>query len=459
MRNRLPIYIITLLVVTVATYVFIPPLVNRIIYKPVNLPFYQYSPIVKDFIAIDFRNEVPLVSTSGVSFEAEKYDSILPLFNFRQLAMDGKLPICIDGDTLDLQRLQQKNISSSYQPKYYNTPTIDLNFLFEANNGKVSLSTPNDIMRISDKVEFIVMESNQLDVDKGEQYTKALEKRGFVFPAKFVAGNNSAKKSYDQGFFIADANNSLFHMMMIDGKPFIRDTKLPKDIIPTHFIMSEQADQRFYGMLFAEDGGVYIIQRGDFDDNTYHDENFEQTLSGGCGTIAADCSSCGGCSTGALPVNRPLAHNADYLPVKLDVDKFDLLNDRFSLFGNALYWTVTVTNKTSRNIYALERVSLDRVLDYSIDIPESRVETVTKYLMPFSVKLYHSNTQYVAPKIIFNGWLAFLINLGFALITLFLFRKRGKIAIYSAAYVAFFGVLGLIAILVTPVALNNKFNA
>ncbi|MFI3240778.1 MAG: DUF4857 domain-containing protein [Bacteroidales bacterium] len=459
MKNRLPIYIITLLIVTVSAYVFVPPLVSRVIYKPIDVPFLQYSSIVKDFIAIDFREESPLKSVSGKCFQAEDYDSILPLFNYRQLAMDGKLPICIDGDTLDLQRLQEKNISGSFRPKYYNMPTIDLNLLFEANNAKVSFTTPDDVMRISDKVEFILAETNTLDKAKGELFTSALERGGFTFPAKFVEGNNSVKKSYDQGFFIADANNALFHMMMIDGKPYVKRVRLPKDVIPRHFIMMEQADQRFYGMLFDENGGTYIIQRGDFDDNTYVDENFEQTLSGACDTSAADCASCGGCSAGAIPTNRPLANGSDYQLVKLDIANFDVENDSYSLFGNALYWTFSITSETGRKVFALDRESLQSIQEYSIDFPESRVEAVFKYILPFSVELYHGNSSYVAPTIGFNGWLAFVVNILFALLTLLIYRKRGRFAIYSAAYVMLFGVLGLIAVVVTPVALNNKFNA
>lgn len=460
MKNRFIIYLTTLLIFTGICYTFVPSLLNRIFYESSRLPFYTYSGVVDDFIAIDFRKEESLKSSAGKVYPAASYDSILPIFNYRQLAWDNKFPMTLKGVELTFKKIEAKSLSLRHQPEDYNLPTIDLNLLFEADNGKAKLQTPDDFFRLKDNIEFLDPETNSLKVKKTEYFAKAFENTTFQFPAKGVYGNNNPRKPYDQGFFIIDSKDELYHLMMIHGEPYIKNTQLPKDIKVEHFVMAEQSDKRFYGYIFTKDHKIFILERGDFVDDVMEKEipieEEEENIS--AAACAGDCSSCGGCGISMDPADRPIPNNAEYIAKQLDIDTFDINKDNLVIFGNILYWNVNITNEKGSTIYALDRLSLKRIKKHFTAETENKMDKITKYLFPLSLELEHYNTAYIYPKISFNGYSALIFNLIFALITFIALRKKKRIAPFATIYVLVFGIIGAVAIFLVPVSLNEKFN-
>ena len=69
-------------------------------------------------------------------------------------------------------------------------------------SGRVDLKMPDDVFRITSKgIDFIDMATNSVKADKSLQFTEAMTKKGFRFPATEIAGNPTVKKSMTKGIF------------------------------------------------------------------------------------------------------------------------------------------------------------------------------------------------------------------------------------------------------------------
>ena len=79
-------------------------------------------------------------------------------------------------------------------------------------SGRVRLEMPGDLFRLKDNIEFIDPETNTVKEEKSNLFMKVFIQKGFKFPAKRVAGNPSTRKAYDEGYFIIDSNDKIFHL-------------------------------------------------------------------------------------------------------------------------------------------------------------------------------------------------------------------------------------------------------
>ena len=78
---------------------------------------------------------------------------------------------------------------------------------------------PDDYFRIGKRMEFIVAKTNKVDEAKSKLFTDALSAEGFAFPANLIAGLPTTRKSKDEGYFLTDSREQLFHIKMIKGQP------------------------------------------------------------------------------------------------------------------------------------------------------------------------------------------------------------------------------------------------
>lgn len=400
--NKL-IYFFILVFASIIGIWAIPSLVKKATYTPDDYPFVYYSSVLKELCFVDYKNkENPLSDMSGNVYNSTEFDSLMPLLNYRQLMADGRLPDSIEGYAITPQILRAKSVVFKYTPRDVDTPIPELYVLFESMPKRVGLEVPDDVFRLKDNIEFIDAQTNSINVDKSKTFQDALEKEGFVFPAQWASGNPNPRKPYDEGYFSLDAKGNLFHLKMVNGRPFVKNTNINLDI--ASFSMLEVPDKRFYGFLFSRKGDVYIIEGND----------------------------------------------GKYNPVKLDIPPINLRQDDLMVIGNLLYWTVSVSSSTGRNYYALHTDNLKCITDYRIDRTANRWDNVSKWVSPFYLTFEDRNSDYVKPNIHFTGFYAFGINALLAIVwCLFITNPRMK-RIYGAIYILLTGVAGLVALLILP---------
>jgi hypothetical protein len=365
--------------------------------------------MMKELGIVDRKNkQFPLTDLKGNQYTTAQLDSLMPLLNFRQLMVDGKLPDSINGKQITPQILRSKSVTYRYTPEMMQTPQVGLYILFETMPKRVGLEMPDDVFRMKDRIEFIDAETNKVNAAKNELFRKALDKAGYQFPPQWLSGNPNPRKAYDEGYFSLDAKGDLFHIKMVNDRPYIRNTKIGDKIDPAWFSMLEVSDKRFYGFLFSRRGEMYILEGND----------------------------------------------GKYEPLKLDIPQLDLTQDQITIMGNLLYWTVWVTAPEGRHYYGLETETLKQVAAYTVERSQTAWDRVVKYAFPYYLTFEQAHNDYLMPKLHYTTWYGFGVNVLLVIAGCFLFRNR-KQRIFVPVYILLTGVAGFIALWILP---NFKTN-
>ncbi|HML64582.1 MAG TPA: DUF4857 domain-containing protein [Dysgonomonas sp.] len=410
MKFKNIIYIIILLFITLIGMWAIPSLVNKATYNSDQYPFAYYSTILKDIGLIDYKNKkFPMEDLKGNKYNTAQFDSLMPMLNYRQLMTDGKLPDSINGQKITPQLLRSKSVVYKYKPSDINTPVNGLYILLETMPKRVGLEIPNDVFRLKNNIEFIDAQTNTLEVEKSRLFQQALDKEGFQYPAQWLIGNPNPRKPYDEGYFVLDANNQLFHMKMVNNRPYIKNTKIGEKIEASYFSMLEVADKRFYGFLFSKQGELFIIEND----------------------------------------------GANYKTVKLDIDPIDMQKDEVILMGNMFDWTVSVVTPFAKKIYALDAETLKRIGEHTIDRTPGRWDAVSKWIFPVYLTLEKSETSYIQPYFHYIGIYGFAVNLIIAFLTVLFITGSPKRKIFNGIYIFLTGIAGLVALLILPNSKNK----
>ena len=374
----------------------IPSLVQLTMDSSPRYPFTYYSSVINQFCYLDQDNDnVRGKDMSGKVYSDAEFDRVLPMFYYRQLAMENAIPDSIQGVPVDRQTIARNNFFFWYKPKDKNTPVIELYPMFESCSGKVDLEKPSDMFRLKENIEFIDMATNRVDEQKSTRFQQAMEKAGFTFPALWVTGIPTSQKSYDEGYFALDSKGHLFHIKMTNGKPFVKDTKASN--ISCMFPM-EIDNRSLYGFLFDTNHTLYYL------------------------------------STDGYRLVKVLEN--------VNPDK-----DRVSIMANMFYWTVAKISSDGEHTYALENKSMRQVDSLFRPAPESTWDKTLPDLFPFTVTFQDSTNSYIYPRISGYYFPSLLLNIILTIVTFVVYRKEKSYGKYLAGIITLFtGFAGFITV-------------
>lgn len=317
---------------------------NFFFVKPEKNPFTLYSFVVNDFVQIGQEEGKGTVrrDLAGNIYSEASFDSILPMFYFRQLMSDERFPDTINGIAVTPKMVQNENFNFRSVPSDINAPIIGLYPLLESMSGRVDLKMPDDVFRINSKgIEFIDMASNSVNEKKSLQFTEAMAKKGFRFPATSIAGNPTVKKEYDEGYLLLDTGHHLFHLKQVKGRPYVRAIELPEGVTLKHLYLTEFKNKKTLGLMTDVNNTFYVLR------------------------------------------------NRTYDLVKTGIPSFHPETDVMTIIGNMFDWTVRVTTPETDNYYALnaDDYSLIKELEqestYHLIPGLSFTSYANKYVMPY----------------------------------------------------------------------------
>ena len=285
------------------------------------------------------------------------------------------------------------------------SPRIQVFPLLESQPGITRLRFPEDVFRMNDRMEFINVDTNTVDEELTEKFTRALKQTGFVFPSQLVSGRVSILKSFDEGFFMVDAKDSVFHTKRVKGKPFVVKTPIPADMGVRNIKVSENRKREIYGTLLTKKGELYLISY----------DNYRL-------------------------IKMPLIN---YNPDTMD----------FKLLINPLYRTAVYSD--DHTIYAVAMDSgYSPVARYEKEMFSGRrtiADRIYETLFPFYIKNRDTTSDYTRFDVIGNGRLALIgiaLSLFFAVVVMGVRKSDLKKQWSDLAVVMFTGIYGLIAIAV-----------
>lgn len=365
--------------------------------KPANVPFTLYSCITHNFAYADRSSgENVYRDNQGNTYTNAQFDSILPTFYYRQLIADNRLPAEIEDVPVDARSIQRGGFMFRHTPVNINVIKAPLYFLLESMSGRVDLTMPEDVFRMTDRMEFVDMATNTVNEEKSRQFTKALEDKGFTFPARFIAGNQTVRKDYDEGFLIIDRNHQVFHVKQLRGRPFVRNTGIAPAMKMKHASVTEFRNRRFHGILTDEANQVYVLE------------------------------------------------TKTYELKKLAIPSFDPEKESINIFGDDFYWTVQISDDRNVRLYAIKSGDYSLVDSLAYSSGEDMADRMSQYIFPFELSFTSYADKFVYPRLTNPSLWAIFLNLLLLAVYLISTRKHIASSWPGSIVILFFGIFALL---------------
>jgi len=224
-------------------------------------PYVSFSPVDSMFFMHRRKdNKLVFLDEEGNIYTRDEYEAKLPFFYYMQLISDGRMPESIHGIKLDVNEIKKNRNMHRLKPYQLDIPQISLYPLLESESGRVRLEFPDEYFRITDEgMEFVNSITRKVDKEMSALFTQALKEKGFEFPAKKIFTNPTTRKAFDEGCFVVDAKDDLYHIKKAKGQPVVANTHFPKDIKIRHMMVTENTLKEYYGTIISEDDRIYFL--------------------------------------------------------------------------------------------------------------------------------------------------------------------------------------------------------
>ena len=256
---------ILVFITILASAIALPELYWLAFEKPIRAPFVMYSCIDHDFVIQDFNDGIIRMDNKGKQYTRDEFELKLPLFYIRQLLISGTMPDTINGIAMDVHEISKARSSFRFRPRNMIAPDPGLYPLFESESGRANLEMPEDYFRIKQRMEFINAKENEIDEKKTQMFTAVLQKRGFDFPAKMIAGIPTTRKTCDEGYIVVDEKDQIFHIKMIEARPFVKKVEVPEDLKFKYIACVDFKNKKYYSYLISSNNEIYILTQDEYE--------------------------------------------------------------------------------------------------------------------------------------------------------------------------------------------------
>ena len=400
---------------------YLPMLYEKLFVEEVKKTHLFYSPVSRRFVytekivghipheslttAEDHHADKAYRDQNGNWFTRVAYEKQLPFIYYKNMEIWGLLPLKLEGLELNKKTIKENRQVMELKPGNIgdHRPQIALWPLLESNPKQARLVFPEDRFRITNQaIQFINVDTNTIDKELTELFSKALKAEGFVFPARSVNGKFTILKPFDEGVFIVDAKYQVFHLKRRDKKPVVIKTAIDPALKTRFLKISENKLRKYYGLLLAGNGSLHLL--------TYD----------------------------------------NYHLIKLPIDDYDPDHMDFKLIINPLYHTAIYSDETTIRAVAmnLDSQPIARHAHRMSRAKTTTAQQIYKALFPFSLHLQERGGGYLKLALRSGGLKAFIGIIGsLACFTIWcLIRRRRLPKIGPAALIALTGIYGLIAI-------------
>ena len=226
-----------------------------------------YSPVLDDFVYQQNGHGHQFVyGTATQTFDRNVYENALPFVYWKNLDIQGRLPVEVKGRSYDKQSIRQERLSLQYSPDRLIRPEVAMYPLFNPHSNKGSIPFPEKVFAVnSNSMTVYDSETAQPDEALTVEVNLALDTAGLQFPVTQVWGKTTNMKPYDWGYFILDHNNQLVNLRRYDNQVTAIKINLPADFASLAYIqISENRQQKFYGYAVTTDSKVYLISYPDY---------------------------------------------------------------------------------------------------------------------------------------------------------------------------------------------------
>ena len=367
-------YLIIVLAMMMVSWL-LPAFYELVLPRTDKTPFVVYSCLDSTFIKMEVRDkQVHYIDFRGREFTKSEADSLLPLFAFRQLVAEERLPDSLFSVALTPKLIQQNSFHFKTSPKQLNKPAVGLYTLLESASGRVDLVLPPDVFRLTDEgLEFVDCETNTVNRAKSLSFSRELTKHGFVFPVQLIWGNSSTRKSYDNGFLLTDSNDRLFQLKMVKGAPWVREIITTNTCSWKQLFTLEPDNRALIGLAVSQDNRLFAVRSDGHTAPIGEMSNVQCPLS----NVKSQISNVKSQISSLL-----------YNPSEMQI----------TITGDLFNWTITLYTATDTRYYAVDARTFEPVACAIIPDPEQPLsQRLERYLLPLRLRFSSWRTQLLAP--------------------------------------------------------------
>lgn len=405
MIHKITRYLMLITAVLVLS-VYLPKIYWKLFDENVRVPLILYSPITEKFLLFDTNAENKFTDENGTTYSRSEFEELEPIFYYRQLINDGRMPDSVRGHKIDLNEIKLNNFRIRIPPNNIIVPTIPLLPMFESQSGRTNLAMPEDNFRFTNsRIEFIDCYSNTIDEEKSDFFTEALKKEGFTYPVKAIYGNPTTRKPFDEGYFIVDNSDQVFHVKMVKGMPFCKNIKVPKGFKVKSMNIAENLLREFYGLIIDENDQLYLISY----DN--------------------------------------------YKLVKIYNKGYNSKTTNMVFRGDLFFRSLQLVNPDSVVVYMYNKnyEVIDRYSQPLKNIKKAKVGIFASIIFPFVINTIDESTYYIDLFVSYGSIGAIILNIIFIIVAIFIYKIKGYSLtknILDFVLVGLTGIYGLLAILI-----------
>lgn len=345
--------------------------------EPYNEPFTLYSCITHRFASVerDKHNGSVYKDANGTIYSTKQFDSIMPMFFYRQLASKEKLPDSINGREISPKMIRHENFTYRISPRNMNVISPELWMIMESMPDRVDLKDPEEAFRMNDKITFLNMRTNQVNRERSELFNKIMKAKGFEFPVREINGNPTPKKEYDEGYLMIDHFYRVYHIKQIKGRPYVKETGVDPGLKMKHAFITEFSNRKSLGFLTDANDRLYVL-------------------------------------------------DSQYNLHELPVGTFNPETDGMSIIGDMFYWTVKISTDKGYRIYALDTGSYSLADKLEGNYTSDKFEKLADYIFPFQLSFTSSDDKLACPRISDISCQAFILNVALVFLFMVIYRRR-----------------------------------
>ncbi len=402
--------------------VYVPALLDTGFGQRIQKTHLFYSPVIKKFVWRDKLLDPPRQGLEevhhaqfvqedqdGNRYTRQEFEKLLPFIYFKNMELWGLLPLELEGRSFDKAAIRADRQVLELKPAQIagRSPEDEIYPLIESRPGTARLVFPEDRFRLGREMEFVNADFNRSDRELSRAFTKALKEAGFVFPARLAAGKSTILKPFEGGFFLVDRNGAVFHLMRVEGRPWVKKTPLDPELDIRSIKVSENRRKEFHGLVLTGDDRLFLLS---------HD---------------------------------------DYALIPLPLEGYDPDTMDFKLIINPLYRTATYSDDKTIRAVVMNREyrPLERHEHTMPGAEPTSYQRIFSYLAPFRIDLEDPASGYLTLDIKWQGvqsLLAAALALGLFLLIGIKRRYKGPGLLMDGALIALTGLYGLAVVLILP---------
>lgn len=196
----------------------------------------------------------------------QEFEQALPFVYWKNLDIQGKLPITVGETTYNKQQIRTSRLSLQYDPTRLELLEVPLYPLFNPDSALGAIRFPEQVfVTHAERLTVYDAETAKVNNELTQELNLLANEKGMSFPIQHVWGKTTNMKPFDWGYFIYDAKGHLFNLKRGDDIVSLTRVDVASEVDELVYLqVSENRHKAFYGYAVAKDSQVYLISYPDY---------------------------------------------------------------------------------------------------------------------------------------------------------------------------------------------------